>query len=100
MDQHLRWKTHIDNLVKRLRRIIYLILILRNFLSTKIIEKVYCTICQSSIEYAICTYGSASKMSLNRLEVAQKLVLKIMYKKPRLNLTDRLFKETKIHDIK
>lgn len=96
MDQHLRWEDHIANIVCRLRKLIYSFLILRTFLSKSLLKEVYFALCQSSIEYAICAYGGASKTALNNLSVAQKLILKIMLNKNRLFSTERLFREAKV----
>lgn len=99
MDHHLRWEDHIANIVNRLRRFVYSFLILKTFLNKNLLKEIYFALCQSSIEYAICAYGGASKTALNRLSVAQKLILKIIFNRNRLFSTESLFREAKVMNI-
>lgn len=99
LDQHLRWEAHVTSLVKRMRAMIYSFLVLRKFLSIKMLKQIYFCLCQSILEYAICGYGRANTTVIHKLAVVQNSVLKIIHRKPRLFSTDRLYKESKVLNI-
>ncbi|KAL1447745.1 hypothetical protein WDU94_009825, partial [Cyamophila willieti] len=99
IDQHLRWDSHIDTLVKRIRRLFHSFIVLRGFLNKTLLKEVYYALCQSSLEYGICAYGRANKTTLESIKVTQNTILKIIFKKDRLFSTDSLYRETKILNI-
>lgn len=77
MDQTLSFKPHIDVLVGRLRKLIYLFKCLRYTAHRDTIKMVYYSLCQSLINYCISSWGGATKGNLLEVERAQRAILKV-----------------------
>jgi len=100
IDSHLKWEEHINNTKSRLRRTIYIFRKLRDCLHVTSLKNLYYALVQSIIAYGLLAYGAAAKTFLNRLEVTQRTILKIMLHKNRLYSTNILFREAKVSTIK
>lgn len=72
--------------------------ILRDILELKELKTLYYSLVESHINYGILGWGSVAKYILKRVEIVQKTIIKIMYKKPTTYPTDQMYKETKIMD--
>lgn len=99
IDRHLRWDKHIEELTKRLRRYIYLFLNLRNFLNLPLLKEFYFALVQSVLEYGINVYGRANKTVIEKLNIIQRSILKILYRKNRRYSTIELHKNLSILNI-
>lgn len=100
IDMNLKWETHICSLVKKLRSFCYVFKQLREFLPTKSLKQVYCALIESHLTYGIIGWGGVYKTKLNDLEVIQKLLIKIIFRKNLRFSSHELFFETKIFDIR
>ena len=93
IDQFLKWQQHIDYVSNRIRKLIHKFYILRSFLNKKILIIVYKALVESLISYGILVWGGLYNNALNKLNIIQKYILKIIYKKTRLYPTNLLFTE-------
>ena len=100
MDSKLNWSKHIIQLSDRLRKLIYVFRELRYVLSRKTIKMTYMALCQSLMIYGIVGWGACTKQALDPLIKTQKLLLRIINRKPNDYQSERLFKESKVLDVK
>jgi hypothetical protein len=96
LDQHMKWKNHLESLNKRLRKLIYVFLELRNFLNIHKLKNVYFALAQSLLQYGIVAWGGAYPTTLKSLSITQRSILKIMMGKPRDYPTKQLFNDIKV----
>lgn len=99
IDDNLRWNAHIEVITKKLTRYIYFFRAIRNILNINDIKKVYYAVCQSQIEYGITGWGSALSTHMDRLNIAQKGVLKTILKLPVRTPTEELFQNIQVYNI-
>lgn len=84
MDENLSWKDHIMYITNKIRKLIYKFYELRNIFTFKMLKIIYQSLVESIICYGLVVWGSAGKMVLKKLEIAQKAILKIiLFKKKR-----------------
>lgn len=100
IDDLLKWKVHVINLTTKLRKLVYFFKIVRDILNRKQLKQVYCALIQSSLEYGIISWGSASNTCLEPLEKIQKLILKVILKVPLRTSTDFIFKTLNVLNLK
>lgn len=100
IDEKLRWHEHIDYTAKKLRRTIYKFLQLRPILNSTLLKTVYYAIFQSNLKYGIIAWGSANKNLIDKLNLIQRRVLKIMYRKPKRYPTVELYNEAGVSDAR
>ena len=82
VDQRLSWHPHIELLMKRVRKFIWIFKTLRYLMSPRLLNKIYTALTQSVITYCITVWGGASKIKFLDLERAQRSLIKVMYFKP------------------
>lgn len=92
LDKHLTFKTHIETLTSRLRKLMYVFKSIRNVASSHIIKMTYHALVQSILTYCIPCWGGAAKTFLQSLEIAQRGVLKVATKRPIHFPTAELYK--------
>lgn len=92
IDEKLKWECHIHHVVKKLRKTIYKFVQLRNVASKKLITAVYYALIQSQLIYGIASWGGAFLNTIEKLNVIQRKILKIIHKKPNRFPTVELFK--------
>ena len=78
LDDKLNWHKHIDYLVKKLSIAAGMIYKLRPYLSRKLPITIYYSIVYSHLQYGIINWGSAAATYLNRLQVSQNKIVKII----------------------
>ncbi|KAL0860249.1 hypothetical protein ABMA27_010556 [Loxostege sticticalis] len=82
IDQRLSWYSHLDLLINRTRKLIWVFKSLRHVMSNKLKNKIYLALAQSILTYCISIWGGACKTHFLDLERAQRSLLKVMYSKP------------------
>lgn len=97
VDQFLKWGQHIDYVSNKIRRLIHKFYILREFLNEKTLVMVYKAFAESLIRYGIIVWGGTYNTVLNKLNVAQKYILKIIFKKNKRFPTNLLFSEDTVN---
>lgn len=100
LDENLKWKLHIEHIVKRLSGMMYKFYELRNILAYNNLKIVYYALAESFIRYCILIWGGLYQDPLKQLNVIQNSILKILFKKERRYSTQSLYTELKITNIK
>lgn len=100
IDQRVSWHAHIELMMSRLRKMMFIFKNLRHVADKKLINQIYITLAQSIINYCIPIWGGATKMKLLDLERAQRSLLKVMYFKPYRYPTDLLYSESGILSVR
>lgn len=100
IDQHLNWHKHLDTLMSRTRKLIYIFKKLRNSADADTLKVVYFALCQSILAYCIPAWGGATENVFLRLERAQRAVLKIIFHRQRRYSTVQLYAESKVLTVR
>lgn len=100
IDSHLKWDLHILELCGKMRKTFFLLKTIRQFLDLQQMKTVYYALIQSLLTYGISGWGGIKKSKLKPLEVVQKTILKIIYRKSPLYPSMVLFQETQILNIR
>lgn len=91
VDQRLSWHTHIETVMSRIRKLIWIFKTLRYVTSKTLLNQIYVSLAQSVLVYCIPVWGGATKTKILELERAQRSLLKVMYFKPYRFSTDNLY---------
>lgn len=98
IDSHLRWNYHIDHIVKKLRSMLSKFKYLRDILDIEQLRILYYALIQPHINYGILAWGGIMNNYLKKLEITQKWLLKVIYKRNYTYPTTTLYEETEILD--
>jgi len=82
LDCHLSWNKHVNELVLKLKKDIFLMKKLVNYYDFATLKTVYCCYFQSKLLYCISSWGSTCNGKVGKLFVAQKEIIRIMTKNP------------------
>lgn len=91
IDQRMSWHSHLELIMIRVRKLIWIFKSLRYVMNQKLLNQTYVALAQSVTSYCIPIWGSASKTNMLDLERAQRSLIKVMYFKPYRFPTDRLY---------
>lgn len=100
VDQHLRWDTHVNNVIKKLRPVLFQFKQLKQILNVKYLKILYHALVESQLSYGIVGWGGILKHHLMGLEILQKYFLKTIFAKDRLYPSDLLYTESQLFDIR
>ena len=100
LDSKLNWEHHLTHIKKKLRKTVYLFKELTQIFDRNVVWRAYFSLCQSLLLYGIIGWGGPTSTFLDKLRTTQKLILKIILKRPRLYPTDQLFAEARVLDIR
>lgn len=93
IDQFIKWHFHTDFLAGKIRRMIHKFYILRSFLSKKVLVVVYKAFVESLLRYGVLIWGGMYENGLYKLNVVQKHILKLIFRKNKLYPSNLLFSE-------
>ena len=80
LDGKIDWKAHVTELIKKLSRSIGIISKIKPFCTIDVLRSLYFSLFNSHLSYGLSTWGgNISNILLNRLEVLQNRILRIMY---------------------
>lgn len=100
VDQRLSWFAHVDHVINRTRKLIWIFKTLRHVIPEKmdkmdspkhLLNQIYISLAQSIITYCIPVWGGAAKSHFINLERAQRSLIKVMYFKKRRFPTEDLY---------
>lgn len=100
LDQNLNWKSQIENLSNRMRKVICIFKKLRHIREWETIKLAYYALSQSILQYGINTWGAAKKTHLIQVERSQRAILKIATFKDFRHPTTQLYKELEILTVR
>ena len=78
IDSTLSWKSHIDNLSKKIARSLGVMYKIRPFVTMNILTNLYYSLIYPHLLYAIQVWGFAFDTNINKLKVLQKRVIRMM----------------------
>ena len=81
LDEYLNWKAHIEDLCIKLKRLFPIFYNIRKYLNKDQIRTIYFTMIYSRIKYGCITYGLCTTENLNRIQIIQNKLLKVLQKK-------------------
>ena len=82
IDKNLTWKYHIDAITAKISKTIGLISKLRHSIPRHILLYIYRTLIHPHLNYGLAVWDQASKISLNKILILLKKVLRMMYLRP------------------
>jgi hypothetical protein len=94
VDKKLSWQCHVDQMIPKLNKVVYLIRVLKSFLTFESLKMMYFTLFHSIIAYGIIFWGVSSH-SKNIFKI-QKRVLRIIANVDRRGSCRTIFKKVKI----
>ena len=97
VDNHLTWKPHIDSLASSLSKCIGLFRRIRTYLPISARILYYKTFFQPRIDYCSIVWGSSCHIT--RIYKLQKIILRLIYDKPKLSPSAPLFEQASILPI-
>lgn len=100
IDQHLRWESHVNYIIKKLQFILYKFKFLKNILNIQQMKVIYHSLVESHINYAILGWGGVAKTHLYALELLQKRFLRLMLHKDNRYPSELLYLEARLFDIR
>lgn len=100
IDRHLRWDQHIKSLVGKLRGLLYRFRWLSDFLDIKLLTTLYYALVESQLQYGIVGWGGVNNCYLENVNVVQKYIIKVIYRKAPTYPSDELFRESKLLDTR
>ena len=102
IDETLSWTYHIDELCKSLLKYFSIFYNIRDFINTHIARITYFTCIYSRIKYGIEVYGNTTSQNLDRIQVLQNKLMKVLTKRNRRYSTNALHNDLnilKVEDI-
>lgn len=90
-DQHMRWDTQVEHVTNRLKKLIPICMEVRRWITQKTVRTLYFALIYSIMQYGIIAWGSIAASNAKPLIIAQKLLLKILLRKPRVFSSILLF---------
>ena len=103
LDENLSWDQHINELSNKLKSLFHIFYNIRDFLRESDIKTLYYTLVYSRIKYGISLYGQAAQNKIQKIQVLQNQLLKVLSNKKRRYSTEKLHREFDIlmvQDIK
>ena len=90
IDEELKWDEHVNNLCSTLSRNFSMFYSIRSLLTDDLKRQLYFSMVYSRILYGIVLYGMCRNTLLNKVQVIQNKLLKVLYKLPTRTDTDLL----------
>merc|ERR1712030_114317 len=100
LDEHLNWKAHIEDLCIKLKKLFPIFYNIRKYLNKQQIRNIYFTIIYSRIKYGCITYGLSTSENLDRLQILQNKLLKVLLQKPFRYATNLLHQDLYLLQIR
>ena len=100
LDEYLNWKAHIEDLCIKLKKLFPIFYNIRKYLNTDQIRIIYFTMIFSRIKYGCITYGLCTSKNLDRLQILQNKLLKVLLEKPFRYATILLHKDLYLLQVK
>jgi hypothetical protein len=100
IDQHLKWKDHIQTIVKKLRYILLKFYNIRSILSLTNLKMVYYALVQSVIQYGITGWGGAYDTHVQSLSSIQNIILKVIHRKDIRDSNFKLYDNAGVFQIR
>jgi hypothetical protein len=100
LDENLSWDHHVDSVIKSLHAYFDVFYNLRKFMDKKLFRIAYYSCVFSRIKYGLEVYGSCRKSLLNKVQITQNKLLRVLLTKDRMYSSNLLHKELDIFKVK
>ena len=102
LDEHVTWNQHITEVCNKLKRYFKLFYSIRDFVNSIQVKIIYYAFIYSRIKYGISTFGFTDDIKIQRMQVLQNKLLKVLLAKNYRYSTNKLHNELgiiKVEDI-
>ena len=96
MDEKLTWTEHVNGIIKSLVKYFGIFNSIKHYISTQLAKQLYYAFIYPRLKYGIEVYGSCNKNLINKLQVVQNKMLKLLLNRTRRTNTDKLHYELKL----
>ena len=96
IDQELGWKEHVQEVCKGLKGMFSVFYNIRSYLTIDHIRTIYYALIYSRIKYGLAVYGTANVGIIDKVQVLQNQLLKVLTEKPYRYSTNKLHNELKL----
>ena len=96
IDQELSWKEHVQELCNGLKCLFPIFYNIRTYLTIEHIRTIYYTLIYSRVKYGLAVYGTANSGIIEKIQILQNQLLKVLTEKPYRYCTNKLHNELKI----
>ena len=96
LDEHVTWNQHITEVCNKLKRYFKLFYSIRNYVNITQVKIIYYAFIYSRIKYGITTFGFTDNNKIQRMQVLQNKLLKVLQAKNYRYSTNRLHNELEI----
>ena len=100
IDEHLKWDKHINHICNSLAKNFHMFYTIRNLLTNQLKKQLYYSLVHSRILYGIEVYGACSSILLNKIQIIQNKLLKVLYNLPFRTDTNVMHVEQKLLKVK
>ena len=100
LDQEVNWKKHILNLKSKLNNVLRYFYFLNPICNKKILKMLYFSLVHSRINYRLSCWGGTYDTNLKPIYIQQKMFLRIISKKGRMEPSYPLFSDNKVLPLK
>lgn len=99
LDSTLTWKPHIDKIKCKLTSLLGCLRRIAKCLPITVRYTIYNSLVKPHIDYLIEVWGSAYKTNLNKLQILQNKIIKVLFHYNYLTPTTKIYKETKLMNL-
>ena len=78
LDEFLNWNEHVASTIKSLNSLFSVFYNIRRYQTIEHIRAIYYTMIYSRIKYGICAYGFAKKENMDKVQILQNKLLKVL----------------------
>ena len=82
IDEHLKWDKHINHICNNLSKNFHMFYSIRNLLTNQLKKQLYYSLVHSKISYGIEIYGACNITLMNKVQIMQNKLLKVLYNLP------------------
>ena len=100
LDEFLNWNEHITCTIKSLNSLFSVFYNIRRYLTIEHIRVIYYTMIYSRIKYGICAYGFAKKENMDKVQILQNKLLKVLLEMEWRTPTNELHNKMDILQVK
>ena len=100
IDDKLKWDKHVSHICKSLSRNFHMFYSIRTLLPGNLKKQLYYSLVQSRILYGIEVYGACNDTLLNKVQVMQNKLLKVLFNLPYRHNTNQIHSMLKLLKVK
>ena len=99
IEGNMKWELHVEKVTKKLRKLQYGFKVMCKVCPIDKLMSLYYSLIQSTLLYGLVVWGYCYNSTINKLNVIQKRILKIILRRPRMHPTKLLYSEAEVINI-